>query len=336
MSNHVVLRLLDSFFRHKWLHILPVVVFTALGAWYVSSRAVEYQASGVLLVEDETLLTSLTNVGGDGNNLWQSPAERAANQVNSLLQTKSFAGDVARNAGTSDATQPDVIGIQRSVGAFAAGENLVHVWSNDTDPQVARAKAAAAIDTLIEFRISSAVGDGTAAEGALDPLTEQYRDDLTAARKALDEYLNENPSPADATRPPNEQFRIDQLSSTVATAEARYTDALQKEESARLTAEQAENAIRDRFKIVDQPEVPTVPQGRMRTRLLSLAVFMVVGAIVTAASIVLGAVLDQSVRYPLDITSRLDVKVLGVVPDTSGWTLPVDEGDVRHEEVARG
>lgn len=322
MSKYVVLRLLDSFFRHKLLHILPIVAFTALGAWYVVTQEVEYQAKGVLLVEDETLLTSLTEVGGDGGG-FQAPSERVSTEVNSLLQTDAFVTSVATTAGMGPDVSPERIErIQASIGSYAVGENLVHIWSNDIDPERARAKAAATIESLIQFQIDTAVGDSDAAEGVLDPLMEQYRDDVTAAREALADYLQDNPVTDEQVRPSNEQFRIDQLTAALTKADARYTDALEKEESVRLAKTQAESAIEDRFQIVDEPRVPTSPLGRLRTRALALAVFMLVGGILGAASIVLGAVLDQSVRYPLDVTTRLGVKVLGVIPDTSRWQPP--------------
>lgn len=321
MSKYVVLRLLDSFFRHKLLHILPIVAFTALGAWYVVTQEVEYQAKGVLLVEDETLLTSLTEVGGDGGG-FQAPSERVSTEVNSLLQTDAFVTSVAKTAGIGAVSPERIERIQASIGSYAVGENLVHIWSNDINPERARAKAAATIESLIQFQVDTAVGDSDAAEGVLDPLTEQYGDDVTAAREALADYLQDNPVSDEQVRPSSEQFRIDQLTAALTKADARYTDALEKEESVRLAKTQAESAIDDRFQIVDEPRVPTSPLGRLRTRALALAVFMLVGGILGAASIVLGAVLDQSVRYPLDVTTRLGVKVLGVIPDTSRWQPP--------------
>lgn len=327
MSKYVVLRLLDSFFRHKLLHVLPIVAFTALGVWHVGTQEVEYQAKGVLLVEDETLLTSLTNVGGDGNG-FQAPSNRVSTEVNALLQTDAFVSSVASGAGIGSDPPPERIErIQASIGSYPVGENLVHIWSNDIDPERARAKAAATIESLIQFQIDTAVGDSAAAEGVLDPLTAQYRDDLTAARQALADYLREHPVSDEGARPSNEQFRVDQLTAALTKADVRYSDALEKEESARLAKTQAESAIQGRFQVVDEPQVPSSPVGRLRTRALALAVFLLVGGIMTAASIVLGAVLDQSVRYPLDVTTRLGVKVLGVVPDTSAWQqAPRSEG----------
>lgn len=327
MSKYVVLRLLDSFFRHKLLHILPLVAFTALGVWYVVTQDVEYQAKGVLLVEDETLLTSLTQVGGDSSG-FQTPADRVSSELNSLLQTDAFVTDVASNAGIgSDLARERIERIQASIGAFAVGENLVHIWSNDIDPERARAKAAATIENLIQFHIDSEVGDSAAAEGVLDPLTEQYRDDLAVARQALTDYLVAHPIGEGETRPSDEQFRVDQLTAALTKADTRYSDALAKEESARLAKTQAESAIENRFQIVDEPKLPTSPLGRLRTRALMLAVFLLVGGIMTAASIVLGAALDQSVRYPLDVTTRMGVKVLGVIPDTSSWERPSRRDD---------
>jgi uncharacterized protein involved in exopolysaccharide biosynthesis len=322
VSRYVVLRLLDSFFRHKLLHLLPIIAFAALGVWYVATQEVEYQAKGVLLVEDETLLTTLTEVGNDGNG-FQAPAERVSTEVNALLQTEAVLTTIAEQAGLGTAlTTEQLRQLRESIGAFAVGENLLHVWSNDVDADTARAKAAATIDSFIEFQIDSAVGAGAAAQGVLDPLTEQYRRDVAAAQQALADYLRANPVRNEGLRPADQQVQVDQLTTALTEANTRYTDALEKDESARLATAQAEDAVRDRFQVVDRPQVPTSPLGRLRTRALALAVFLVVGGILSAASVVLGAVLDQSVRYPLDVTTRLGVRVLGVIPDTSAWRRP--------------
>lgn len=322
MSDYVVLRLLDSFFRHKILHVLPLIAFAALGVWYVATQEVEYQAKGVLLVEDETLLTSLSGVGGEGNG-FQSPADRISIEVNSLLQTDAFVRDIAERAGLGgELTAFQVSLVRGSIGAYPAGANLVHVWANDSVPEAARDKAAAAIEGLIQFQVDSAVEDSSTAETVLDPLTKQYRDDLREANRELTAYLNDHPLPASGVRPPDEQFRVDQLTRSVSQAEGRYADALQKEESARLARTQAQSSVEDRFEVVDQPQLPVAPLGQLRTKVLNVAVFMTVGFILSIASVVLGAVLDQSVRYPLDVTMRLDTEVLGVIPDTSGWDRP--------------
>lgn len=336
MSRYVVLRLLDSFFRHKLLHLLPVVGFAALGVWYVATQDVEYQAKGVLFVEDETLLTSLTDVGSDGNG-FQPPAERVSTEVNSLLQTEAFVTTVATDAGLgSELTPEQITQLQASIGAFPVGENLVHVWSNDLDADVARAKAAATIDSFVQFQIDSAFGAGTAAQGVLDPLTEQYRRDVAAARQALADYLGANPVRNEAVRPADQQLRVDQLTTALTEATTRYNDAIEKEESARLAAAQAEDAVHDRFQVVDEPQVPTAPLGRLRTQALALAVFLLVGGILSAASVVLGAALDQSVRYPLDVTTRLGVRVLGVIPDTSGLRqAPARKGHAHSRATSR-
>ncbi len=275
-------------------------------------------------MEDQTLLSSLTDVrGAEGG--YQTPATYTSRHLNALLQTDAFVSAVAERAGfgTAATLAPEHHRMMRSsIGSWEAGENLVHVWSTHEDPEVAREFAAATIESLIQWQIDAEVGQSTAAEGFLEPLTDQYREDLAAAREALASYLRANPVPADADRPEAEQLTIDGLAAEVSDAGARYTDALAKEESARLATAQVESDVRNRLQLVDAPETPPSPESGLKTSVVVLAVFLATGALLSAAAVVVGAVVDPSLRFPAEVRRRLGVDVLAVLPEAPAGKVP--------------
>jgi len=60
-------RLLETFFRHRWLYVLPLVPFLALGVATVTGRGPSYRSSGVILINKDTLINQLTT-NQSGNN----------------------------------------------------------------------------------------------------------------------------------------------------------------------------------------------------------------------------------------------------------------------------
>ena len=77
MLRLVILRILESYFRHRWLYLLPIVLSVALAAYFVVNEKQSYYAQGVLYVQNESYLASLTNVtDNSGCLLYTSPSPR--------------------------------------------------------------------------------------------------------------------------------------------------------------------------------------------------------------------------------------------------------------------
>lgn len=329
MPSHTIHRLLDSYFRHPLLHLLPLAVFAVLGVAYVGNIESRYRADGVLLVEGQTFLSSLTQVRGADSG-WETPASRTSRQLNSLLQTDAFMSSVVANselADPADLGAGDLQQLRGSIGSWEAGENLVQVWSSHEQAEVAFRLAGATIETLIDWQIDSEVDQSTAAETFLSPLTQQYREELNAAQSELEEYLRANPGPAEGERPATQQIVVDRLTAEVSGASARYADAVAKEENARLATAQVESDVMSRLQLIDEPQLPTAPEGSFRATLVSLAAFLATGGLLTIAAIIAGAAADQTVRFPQDVRRRFDLDIVAVLPDASAWSLAPSAGD---------
>ena len=89
MFRLISLRLLESYFRHRWLYLLPVLLMTILAAVSFFTAKPKYIARGVLFVQKQSLLARLTSVTGS-DITWQTAASITTGELKELLQTEAF------------------------------------------------------------------------------------------------------------------------------------------------------------------------------------------------------------------------------------------------------
>ena len=133
----------------------------------------------------------------------------------------------------------------------------------------------------------------------------------------MSDYAAKHPGGPQEQRPLAEQVEIQQLTSAVTQAQSQLTNAQQKSEEARLATEQATSNASQRLRIIDQPKASSVPIPRLKKAVISLVIFIFVGMMLTIAAVVLGTVLDRSLRTPDDVEALLHLPVLAVVPSSS-------------------
>lgn len=320
MPRYVTLRLLDSFFRHWLLYLVPVVLVTGLGVLSIRDQPSSFRSTGTFYVEGETYLSALTAVRGGGDIGYQTPAGYYGGQLQGLLQTDAFIADIAERAGVDRAlyrTNDEMLDqVRQMVGVTPAGDNLMLVWAEHPEAAVAHRLADTLVDGFIQWQIDSDVNASMAAQGFFDGLLDTYQEDLLAAQQALDVYLRDNPVPPDVEdRPLAQQIAIDRLQGDVTVAEQRYVTARAKEEDARLATAQTESDVRQRLRLVDEPVEPGHPESMLLQSLMVVVLFGAMGTMLTTAAVVLGTLADRSVRHPLEVKQRLGLELLAVVPD---------------------
>lgn len=315
MTRPVLLRLSEGFFRHPILHTFPLVVLAAVGFWYVGTLETEYRSTGVLVIEDDSVLSQITNRGGPENG-WNTPAGFASNQLNALLSTTSFVEDVAEDAGIVGVRVEDV---REDLASWASGEHLLTIAATHESPSTARALADATIENLREWKIDLEVAQSSAGEDLVGPLTERYGEELEEARAALVQYLDANPALANGELTASAQLAVDRLVSDVAAASDRYRRALDHEESLQLVTAKASADVYARYQVVDAPEVPARPlTGRKRIAMVAF-LFIAVGLTLSAASLVASVVTDTSIRIASDVERRIGVPLVATVSNVRGW-----------------
>ena len=223
MSRQVVLRLLDTFFRHFWLYLLPVVLLGGVGVWVAMSAGDSYTSFGTMKVESNALVAELTGSQQDPGFGWQTPAGATSDSFNALLRTATFVDAVAQNAGLEDALDAGTITadeVRASISVYPDGARLVKVAAANRFPDVTHRLATAAMTTYIEAVISNEASDSRVAVDFLEQKLPDYEAAVADAETAFDRWLAQNPAPEDGERPEDQAVELTRLQDTIASTRA--------------------------------------------------------------------------------------------------------------------
>lgn len=324
MIRLILLRLLESYFRHRWLYLLPIALMSALALVSLLISRPKYQADGVLYVQTDSLLSSLTDVRANSASWWVTPAQATMGDLNELLQTDAFIRSVIQPTKLeADMDQgPDVVNsilqeTRRSIWVYPVGDNHLQVVATSEDPQVAFELVNSTVEGYLQWQINAKRADSQTAQSFFEDVIQTYEVELADARDAMRVYLEAHPEPVRGTRSGIEQLEVTRLQSAIDLAASRYASALDKEENTRLAIAQIESEMRQSYLLIDAPILPDRPLVSLKQTALNMAIFVAVGVVISGGAIVGGALLDRSFRFPVDVVNRLGLPVLTIVPDTT-------------------
>lgn len=326
MLRVAILRLLESYFRHRWLYLLPIVIALVAGGFYAVSLPAEYYASGKLYVEKTSLLASLTSTTSDGS-WWMSPAQLTVDEFNELMATDAFMRSLVKNTKIeqqiSDTSSPAQLGdifteLRKSLKAEVRGDKLVEVSATSNDPELAYQLVTATMDAYVQWKINNDHNESVVAQSFFKDLIEPYKKELETARANLLAYLSAHEQPLGRERPTQEQIEVDRLQKEVERAEERVQSAQQNEESAQLALKKSESIVNQTYLSIDQPEIPQASALSIKKLGRDVAIFAGVGIVLTVLGIVLGALVDRSLRFSLDVEHTLGLRVLAMLPTSTG------------------
>lgn len=315
MSRYVLLRLLDTFFRRWWLFLLPVVVLGAAGVMSVAGTKNEYQSAGTLSVASETLIASLTQ--SNVNYGYRTPADVTSSSINQLMQTGEFIKTIASTAGLATSLDTGALTIDEIRGAIsvsAAGDNLVHVSATFANPEVAYRLAQATIDAFKQSVIDNDVSDSQTALDFFSQRTVELQAAVDTAQQNLETYLSEHAAQLDGSYTTQDQLRIEQLRTELTNAQDKLTANQNSIDAANLQMAQSTASINQRLQVIDVPERPVAREPKLKKMAMSMAMFLVLGGLLSLGALVIAAALDRSVRFPSDVQQRLGVPLIGAVP----------------------
>ncbi len=328
MVRLVILRILESYFRHRWLYLLPIVLMSILGLIFVLLTKPTYTAKGVLYVETQSYLATLTAVRDSGVSWWTTPAQAVNQEISELLQTDAFVRAIIQRTsleekmGEGSATVETIIEeTRKNVWPSPLGNNQLQVNAVHEDPEVAYQIVTAVIEGYLQWRVNADLAESEVAQAFFTELIEAYSADLSAAREAMRSYLADHPVPLRGDRPGDEMLEISRLQAEIDLSASRYATALNKEEETRLAMAQIESDARQTYFLIDAPTVPEKQDTSLRNLALSGGIFTIIGVFMSGGLIVGAAILDRSLRFPIDVWHRLDLPVLTMVPETVVPTL---------------
>jgi capsular polysaccharide biosynthesis protein len=323
MLRLISLRMLESYFRHRWLYLLPFVLMILSAVLFFSFAKPKYISRGVLFVKKESLLAELTSVRGTSFT-WQTPASLTVGEINELLQTDSFIRAVisdtdleARMDGGTDLVNQTIAEVRAAVWVSSIGDNQLRVSAAHENSLFAFQLVNGTINSFMDWKINADRNESVTARNFFTDLIGNYSAEVEGARQNLYDYYEAHPSPIKGDRPIVEQLEITRLQSQLELASSRYASALDKDENARLAAAQAEGDILQSYTVVDSPIVATAPEVSLKQMAMEGAVFVLAGILLSLLAIAGGALLDRSLRFPIDVWHGLHLPVLASVPDVA-------------------
>lgn len=328
MVRLILLRLLETYFRHRWLYLLPIPLL--LGVSIASSLLAKpaYTSRGSLWVQGQSLLATMT-ASIDSSGSWSTPAQGTVDEIGELLQTDSFVRAVVQqtdleaemNKGAT--VRGEVFDkVRKWVWAQTLGTNVVVVSAVHEDASIAQQLATATIEAYMTWRINNDRQESQVAQTFFSSLIEQYEKDVEQAHANQQAYLLEHPDPVKGERPSTEKLEIEKLQAATKDATDRLQKAEENEESSRLSLARAENDVRQKFLMVDRPIVPEQPELSIKRLAINMAIFGIVGVVLGVMGLAGGALLDQSYHFPLDAQYGLSLPVLATLP--VGAPLPME------------
>lgn len=323
MVRLVLLRVLESYFRRWFLYPLPILLMLVLAV--VSSMGAKqvFISRGALYVQKETLLTSLTSIGDTGF-AWVTPAEATADEFKELRLTDAFIRaviqqtDLEARMGEGEVVVGKLIqDVRDAIWVEILGKNLLLIGAVDEDAKLAQQLATSCIEAYIQWKINADRNESVSAQSFFSDLVEGYRADLAQARQDLDDYLAAHPDPVRGDRPLIEDIQIKRLEEAVGAAATRLSNAIDKEDSAKLALAQSEGKARQTYLVIDTPVPPPKPETAKKDLIMKVVMFFAVGVILCVMGVLGAALLDGSFRFPIDVRHGVDLPVLALLPDVS-------------------
>lgn len=322
MVRLIVLRLCESYFRHRWLYWLPCLFMAGAAYVYVINLPATYVTHGTLYVQDKTLLSSLTALQSDGYT-WITPAQATVSELSELLSSKAFIRAIVASTDLEvtltkgpDTVESTLEEARSALWVQALGDNLVMISAAHEMPRVTHQLVSATIEAYLQWQTNLMRNDSVAAQKFFADLITSYQTEVDTARLALDNYLATRPRPLQGERNEQETAAIARLQTEVDHVEARLSHAQDQEEQARLALVQTESDVRQSYAVVDAPARPLNPERSLKELLLTVIMFMVAGVGLSGTALVGSALLDQRFHFALDVQQALQLPVLAVVIET--------------------
>jgi capsular polysaccharide biosynthesis protein len=261
------------------------------------------------------LLTELT--GATPSFGYESVAAVTARNLQRLLTTDAFIDDLIRRAGLTTAIESEVLDhddVRNSIIAVPRGDNLVSVSATTPNPEQSVRLATAALDGFVEYVVSNDIADATVRIETYEQIRDENLERLNAAIDDLNKYVKDHPAGNEEIRPVNERLALDRLEEQVSRMDDLYQTAEQNVNDARLAANVARTVVARQLRVIDEPTLPTYPTSGLRSMVMTVGIFVVVGSNLSAGILVVRTLLDRSIRSPEDIEARFGVEVLAIVP----------------------
>ena len=312
-------RVLEAFFRHWVLVLLPLFAVPLDVTAWVFSTPPQYEAQAGVWVERATYLSS----SSDELTRYLPPASVQRGRLMELLQTRSFVNSVVKGtplsplAATAEGSAEIDQIFARDFDVAQNGDHFLVVHFRAVDS----ATALSVVNSVVEaFRTRLSDDRRLQAQLAISfyqSLLSDSQTALSSARSDLAKYLTANPKVAvTLAQNGSEVARLDpqfaDLQGRVDASSRDADNARSSLQAAQLDVSAANKSDALGLQIVDPASVSAAPSRQLKKLLVYPIVGVLVGAVLAGSLLLLFTLLDHSVRSLTDLA--IDTPILGTIP----------------------
>ena len=315
-----MLRYLETFFRNRWMISLPAVLLIVLSAGLTHFVKKKYQAGSTIWTDSSMYL----DVGLTDSHYY-TPAQLHSSRINELLTTDAFPRSVAKATpmGSHMTQQQEdalVSAIHSDMHIYPTGDHILQVTFSHLSPQVALSVVQAVIEQYNRVTNDSASAQAAQAVAFYKEQINVYEKTiLPRSAQAVTEYLKAHPN---SHAMPGDQPNSDDpnLALLLQQAERDRTqyESYQKRLDDVLNQSQAQSKSQEfAFKVIDKPAVTNAgtPKLSKKTMIMYSGAGLGMAGGYIVVFLLLATELDRTIRNPGDVSHRLHLPVLEVVPD---------------------
>lgn len=313
-----MIRYLETFFRNRWIITIPALILLLSGSALVLTARKTYPVSARIWTERSVYL----NVANAGNQ-YLTPAQVQAGRFREFIATDTFSRAIVDRTATgtsgSEAQKQKLVkAIQTRLQAWDAGEHSVVINFDDEDPRLAIQVVQVAVE---EYNRISGASQNTQATSAAkfyqDRITQYEEQILPRSTGAVETYLEQHPElrrNLDNNAPRDPQLTL--LQQEAERDRQQYQQYRQRLDEVLLQSDATKTYQEMAFRFVDPPAAKSGGGsiGKKKMAMYSgIGLGLSLGYV--ALFLFLATELDSTMRNPGDITRRLRVPVLDVIPD---------------------
>jgi uncharacterized protein involved in exopolysaccharide biosynthesis len=335
-----MVKLLETFFRHKLLLLLPPILIPLLvGPPALLTAPLSYETYAGVWVDKPTYL----NYTSDWNS-YITPAQNQAGRLNEVLKTRTFLDDVARRTSlaplvgnTRGEERISTIIIGGLTVVPGGGNHLLVLRFRGDNAQLSYQILNAIVDAFRDNTANDRMNQAALATSFYQSQLDTAQQSLSKAQDALQQYLAVSPAGKDPSSAPNSAGELLQALGTQ-NVDPQLTQLQHDVDFARSQVEHQKSALDQAtfdasaslegsdlgFQVLDAPTVPTTPIRQTRARIIFPVAGLVAGMILSALLLVLLMASDRAVRSESDLPSNL--RFLGGVPSLTLKRLPKRAG----------
>jgi uncharacterized protein involved in exopolysaccharide biosynthesis len=334
-----MIRYLETFFRHRVLFAVPIVLILVVSAGVVLSQPASYMASTRLWVDKPAISTD------DQSNPFVTPAAEQTLSLQELLNTRYFTlkvahrGPLARTLASAPTqltgyhwlwakvrgrpttaampTSADVDDdaydiLTHNVVVYAAGPQIIQVDFTYGDARVAAGTAQAIIDQFLDEALTSARSKAQVVADFYSGQIKVALQTLATADQAVNQYLAAHPELRSPAAAPD--ARLSQLQQADTQARQTVTDMQGKIDDAHLQQAGLTAPGASGMRLLDPAIVPAEAGTSRKLLAEALGAGLGVGLLVLVLGLLALTLSDTTLRRPDEVEQALGLRLAGSIP----------------------